>query len=76
MSINEAQDRYNPQGVNDEDWESHKYEDLTDGEIFFLNNTRSEDNHAYRKISDKEALNTKMQTYHDVLSNMEVYTKL
>ena len=76
MAINQAQDRYNPQGVNEEDWESHKYFDLPNGEIFFMEATKNGNNHAYRKRSDKEAFNTKMQTYHEVLSNMDVYTKL
>tara|TARA_Y100000593_G_C4288048_1_gene326662 strand:+ start:1533 stop:1763 length:231 start_codon:yes stop_codon:yes gene_type:complete len=76
MSINQAQDRYNPQGVSEEDWESHKYQDLPEGEIFFMEMNRNENNHAYRKVSDVEALNTKMQTVHEVLSNMDVYTKI
>ena len=76
MSINEAKDRYNPQGVNEEDWETHKYQDMPDGEIFFMEMSRNPNNHAYRKVSDAEALNTKMQTVHEVLSNMTVYTKI
>ena len=75
MAIN-AQDRYNPQGVMAEDWETHKYFDLPDGEIFYMEANRNENNHAYRKTSDKEALNTKMQSIHEVLSNMTVYTKV
>ena len=47
-----------------------------DGEIFYLNNQRNSENHAYRKTTDTEAFNTKMQTVHEVLSNMDVYTKL
>ncbi len=76
MAINQAKDRYNPQGVSEEDWEQHKYFDLPDGEIFYMEATRNVNNHAYRKHSDKQALNTKMQTVHEVLSNIDVYTKL
>ena len=76
MSNNQAQDRYNPQGVNAEDWEAHKYYDLPDGEIFFMEANRNPNNHAYRKHSNKEALNTKVRTIHEVLSNMTVYTKV
>lgn len=76
MGNDPANDRYNPQGLMAEDWESHKYFDLPNGEIFFMESTRGENNHAYRKRSDKEAFNTKMQTYHEVLSNMDVFTKL
>jgi|TARA_B100000214_G_C23955942_1_gene622842 hypothetical protein len=76
MANNQAQDRYNPQGVMADDWESHKFFDLPDGEIFFLKNEKNNDNHAYRKINDKQALNTRMQTTHDVLSNITVYTKI
>tara|TARA_Y100000593_G_scaffold92740_1_gene185304 strand:- start:804 stop:1034 length:231 start_codon:yes stop_codon:yes gene_type:complete len=76
MPNNQAQDRYNPQGINEEDWEAHKYQDMPDGEIFYLEANRNDNNHAFRKISDTEALNTRMQTRHEVLSNMDVYTKL
>tara|TARA_R100001443_G_scaffold95379_2_gene101928 strand:+ start:247 stop:477 length:231 start_codon:yes stop_codon:yes gene_type:complete len=76
MAINQPKDRYNPQGVNEEDWDSHKYFDLPDGEIFYLQANRNTNNHAYRKHNNKEALNTKMQTIHEVVSNMDVYTKL
>ena len=53
MANNQAQDRYNPKGVSDEDWESHKYYDMPDGEIFYLEANRNENNHAYRKHSNK-----------------------
>ena len=76
MSNKPAQDRYKPLSTTTDDWEEHKYYDLGDGEIFFMKSIRSVDKHAYRKISDKEAQNTKMQTYHDVLSDIIVYTKL
>jgi|TARA_R110000824_G_scaffold50641_1_gene141219 hypothetical protein len=74
---NNAMDRYNPQGINTEDWETHKYDDLPDGEIFFMEASRNTDNHAYRKLPDEQALNTKMQTTHPVENaKMIVYVKL
>ena len=76
MAINQASDRYNPQGTTDQDWETHKYYDMPDGEIFFMERSRNVNNNAYRKTNDKEALNTKMQTVHEVLSDIVVYTKL
>tara|TARA_Y100000401_G_C8252857_1_gene189121 strand:+ start:471 stop:704 length:234 start_codon:yes stop_codon:yes gene_type:complete len=77
MAINQANDRYNPKGVSEEDWESHSYFDLPEGEIFFMEATLNTNNHAYRKHSDKQALNTKMQTVHEVVdSKMTVYTKI
>ena len=76
MPNNQAQDRYNPPSATTDDWESHKYYDLPDGEIFYMEADRNTNNHAFRKHSDKEALNTKMQTIHEVLSNMTVYTKI
>lgn len=76
MPNNQAQDRYNPPGAMHDDYETHKYTDLPDGEIFYLEDVRSLNNHAYRKVNDKEAINTKMQTQHQVLSNITVYTKI
>ena len=69
-------DRYNPKSTTQDDWEKHYYYDIPDGEIFYLKNEKVDDNHAYRKHSDKEAKNTKMQTVHNVESNIIVYTRV
>ena len=83
MSNNPAQDRYNPPSVFETDWEKQKFMDLGNGTIFWLSdkpewNDEVKDyvNEAYRKLDDKQALNTSNQIILDVLSNIDVYTKI
>ena len=76
MPNNQAQDRYDPPAVTGDDWEEHKYEDLPDGSIFWLNTTRKPDNDAFRKLNDKQAMNTKNQIVLDVLSNINIFVKI
>jgi len=77
MTNNPAQDRYNPPGVRDGDgWESGTFDSLNTGELFWLNENKNEDNHAYRKISETEAFNTKTgETLPVVKRNAVVYYK-
>ena len=62
--------------LNITDIEEQKYLDLTDGMIFWVNSENTVQNEAYRKLNDKQALNTKNQVTLDILSNIIVYTKI
>jgi len=55
--------RYNPEEVGDQmgDWEKAKFSDLNNGELFWLNTEKSDNNHAYRKTNETEAFNVKLQ---------------
>ena len=83
MPNNQAQDRYNPPGTKGDDWEKEKFSDINNGTLFWLNTTPQWDdrangyvNEAYSKLDDKQALNTANQIVLDVLSNIDVYTKI
>ena len=83
MANNPAQDRYDPPSVNDTDWEKTRYSDIGNGTLFWLSdkpewndNVKDYVNEAYRKLDDKQALNTANQIILDVLSNIEIYTKI
>ena len=76
MANNQAQDRYNPQGVSEDDWEPAKYADLSEGAIFWLNTERNDSNEAYRKLDEGSCMNTKNQIKLDVLSNIDVFVKI
>ncbi|MBC8428176.1 MAG: hypothetical protein H8D94_01760 [Candidatus Pelagibacter sp.] len=57
---NQAQDRYNPPPMNQNDFESYKFVDIPIDELFWLNTSnRSSSNNAYRKINESEGMNTK-----------------
>ena len=73
MSNNQARDRYDaPPAGGENDWEPQKYKDMPDGEIFYL----EPHGDPYRKVSDTEAVNTRKQTTHEVLSNIEVFLRI
>ena len=83
MANNPAQDRYDPPNSVETDWEKSKFMDLSDGSLFWLsdkpewNDSRKDHvNEAYRKLDDKQALNTTNQIILDVLSNIDVYVKI
>ena len=83
MANNQAQDRYNPPGTSGSDWEEYKFEALNTGELFWLDKVPqwSDEkngyvNEAYRKVGDREAVNTTNQILLDVLSNITVYVKI
>jgi hypothetical protein len=57
---NQAQDRYNPPSMNKRDFEPYKFTDIPTDELFWLNTAlNSSSNHAYRKINDNQAMDTK-----------------
>ena len=72
MANNPANDRYNPPSASQPDFEPAKFNDLPTGEIFYL----EERGDPYRKVSDDEAVNTRHQTTHEVLSNIDIFTRI
>ena len=70
--------RYNPDTVGDPngDWEKAKFSDLNQGELFWLNTERSDNNHAHRKISETEAMNIFLQEYVEFNRHQAVFYKM
>ena len=74
---NPAQDRYNPPStINDEDFQSEKFVDVSTGEIFWRKPNKNNSNHAYRKLNESEALDTKTQEVVVFNRNNKVFYKL
>tara|TARA_Y100001963_G_C6591634_1_gene358224 strand:+ start:279 stop:512 length:234 start_codon:yes stop_codon:yes gene_type:complete len=71
-----AQDRYNPPGTNITDFDSIKFGDLEINELFWMNNVLSENNHAYRKLDEKQVLNTKTRIITELSKTTNIYQKL
>ena len=66
----------NPGDVSDDGYEEAKFSDLNIGELFWLNKERSDDNHAYRKVSETEAFNVKLRTTTVVNRHYAVFYKM
>ena len=76
MANNQAQDRYNPPGIGEGDYEQTSFGELTNGELIWLKTDRGDDNHAYRKMNDFQALNTKTQEVRNFGRTVKVYYKM
>ena len=68
--------KYNPPQVGDNEYETAKFSDLNQGELFWLNTQKSDENHAHRKISETEALNVKLQTVITFNRHKKVFYKM
>ena len=66
----------NPGQVGEDGYELAKFSDLNQGELFWLNTEKSDNNHAYRKISDTEALNVKLRTTSVFNRHYQVFYKM
>lgn len=53
-----TRDSYNPPGLNSDDWESFKFYDLPEMELFWLKTELNKQNVPYRKETDTTAMNT------------------
>tara|TARA_B100000287_G_scaffold409550_1_gene437016 strand:- start:341 stop:574 length:234 start_codon:yes stop_codon:yes gene_type:complete len=73
---NPAQDRYNPPSNLEEEWELIQFSELNIGELIWMNNVRSDDNAAYRKINEGQAMNTKTRETKTFGRNDKVYYRM
>ena len=76
MSSNQAQDRYNPPKLGENDYESTSFSELNVGELLWLNTSRGDGNHAYRKLNEGQALKNKTQKTHNFNRTTKVYYKM
>ena len=72
-----TRDSYNPPGLNSDDWESFKFNDLPEMELFWLTmDTNSNINVPYRKETETSAMNTRTRETKTFLQNTVVYQKI
>jgi len=72
---NQAEDRYNPPGVSDNDFESMKFSEVESDDLFWLKNISGNGNPPYRKIDDDSGGNTKTRVERSFNSNDIVYQR-
>lgn len=65
-------------GVTGPDWDSMVFDDIDEGDLFWFTNIHSSnENHAYRKLSDSTAQNTRNRSVIDNINrNKAVYQKI
>ena len=75
-SNNQAQDRYNPPGTTQADWETDTFSSLDVGDLFWLNqNPNGDINVVHRKISEHEGQQLKTRTVNKFNSHLKVFLK-
>ena len=77
MSNNLPQDMYDPPSSSALDFEEYRFSDIPTEELFWLNkNSNSNQNHAHRKISDFEGMDTKTRLISQFEKSLRVYQKI
>ena len=79
MANNPAQDRYNGPGLNITEFESFRFSEIPDGQLFWRFNDDRPNNYAFRKLNDDAADNAfsvKGQVNVTVERNDLVYQKI
>ena len=76
MPNNPAEDRYNPPSASQTDFEKTQFSEVNERDLFWLNTTTSDNNHAFRKMNENQGLDTKTQETTDFKPRTEVYYKL
>ena len=67
-------DSYNPGGNRDFDFETFKFSDLEENELFWLTNS-SKESTPFRKVNLNEGLNIKTQQVQSFPANKTVYQR-
>ena len=64
-----------PKKAGEIDWIQYRFNDLENGELFWVNKTRTLENGPIRKVDDNTALILRSQEQVDVRDNPMVYQK-
>ena len=72
---NQAEDRYNPPGLSNDDFEYMKFSEVELDDLFWLKNTSGNENPPYRKIDESSGGNTKTRLSENFNSNDVVYQR-
>ena len=71
---NQAEDRYNPPAVGNDDFDQMKFSDIDEGDLFWLNASR-DNNPPYRKFDNNEGGNIKTRLIESFDPNQVVYQR-
>ena len=76
MSNNQASDRYNPQGILVDDFDTMKFSALDVNNLFWLHGDRKENNPAFRKLDERSALHTVSRQIIPIKPNLGIFIKI
>ena len=68
-------DRYNPSSNLDPDYESVRFDEIEDEDLFWLKDSDGDNNPAYRKMNDKQGYNTRTSIVADFTFNQQVFQR-
>lgn len=75
MSNDSVNDRYNPPGIGQNDFDSVRFDEIEDEDLFWLNQTLGNDNPAFRKMNDNQGYNTKTGIVQDFNRMQQVFQR-
>ena len=70
-----ANDKYNPPGIGDNDFEPMRFDEIESEDLFWLNESVGDTNPAYRKMNDKQGYNTRTGIVEDFVFNAQVFMR-
>ena len=53
MSNNQADDRYNPPGIGQNDFDEMRFDEIEVDDLFWMNTSAGQDNAPYRRLDEK-----------------------
>ena len=59
MANDSVNDRYNPPGIGQNDFDRVRFDEIDDEDLFWLNENTGDGNPPYRKMNDNQGHNTK-----------------
>ena len=71
----DPQSEYTAKGVYNDEWEAHRFSEINERDLFWLNNTRSDSNHAWRKLDESQAQDTKTSEIRSFRNMVNVYQR-
>ena len=75
MPNNPVDDRYNPPGIGQNDFDEIRFDEIEEEDLFWLNTTNGDDNPPYRKMNDKQGHNTRTGIVQDFVYNQKVFQR-
>ena len=75
MANNQANDRYNPPGIGQNDFDRVRFDEVEDDDLFWLTQSTAMDNAPYRKLNERQGYNTKTSIVADFGLRQEVFQR-
>ena len=75
MANNPVDDRYNPPGIGQNDFDEIRFDEIEDEDLFWLNQSVGDNNPPYRKMNDKQGYNTRTGIVEDFVFNAQVFMR-